>query len=183
MPRRRAVPRRTPIFIGLEGRSEEAFVKFLQRCCKGEGLHVYLNTSVAGGGDSLAIVRDAGRYLARSSSPRQFSGKFVLLDADRTEQDRRSRRDPSAAALRLGLRLVYLQPNLEGLLLRLHARHERRLVAARDAIRELQKIWPEYRKPPTADQLSRRFTLDDLRRTARHDDQLRELLRVVGLLA
>ena len=46
---------------------------------------------------------------------------------------------------------------------------------------ELRKVWPEYRKPPTADQLSRRFTLPDVRRAARHDEEWAKLLETLGL--
>ena len=176
-----AVPRRTVIFIGLEGRSEEAFVRFLQRCCDGQKLSVHLSVSVAGGGDSLAVVRHAGRCLERSVSRRDVSAKLVLLDADRVEEDRRARRDPATAADGLGLQLVYLRPNLEGLLYRFHAGHEARNVVAREALRALRSVWPEYRKPPTAGELSQRFTLADMRRAARHDPQLEQLLDVVGV--
>ena len=106
-----------------------------------------------------------------------------MLDADRVEQDRQAGRGPLVATNEFGLQLVYLQPNLEGLLLRLHDGYERRQVAARSALHELRAIWPEYRKPPTADELSRHFTLDDLRRAARHDSELQQTLRVVGLIA
>lgn len=179
MPRHPAVSARTPISITVEGASDEAFVRFLQGCCDREGVSVHLSPSVAHGGDSLAVVEHAVR--ARSSARRQFSARVVLLDADRTEQDRQAKRDANRAAARAGLQLVYLRPNLEGLLLRLHPGHELRRVVARDAVQELRKIWPEYRKPPTAVQLRRRFALDALRRAARHDDELERLLQAVGV--
>ena len=183
MQRSRAVPARTPVFIAVEGPSDEAFVKFLQGLCDEERVHVHLSASVAHGGDSLAVVEHAMRYLARSSARNQFSRKLVLLDADRIDQDRKAKRDAASAAKRSGLELVYVQPNLEGLLIRLHPEHERRQVVARDAMRELRKIWPEYRKPPTAVRLRRRFGLDDLRRAALHDGELAKLLRIAGVSA
>ena len=183
MQRRHAVPARTPIFVTVEGPSDEAFVKFLQGCCEREGVHVHLSVSVACGGDSLAVVEHAARQVARSSARSQFAAKLVLMDADRTERDRQAKRDAPAAARRAGLQIVYVQPNLEGLLLRLHPGHERRRVVARDAMRELRKVWPEYRKPPTAAQLRRRFALDALTRAARHDGELERLLQVVRVSA
>jgi hypothetical protein len=75
----------------------------------------------------------------------------------------------------------FQDPNLEGVLLRLHPGQERRKVAPQDAERELRRLWPEYRKPPTAAQLKQRFSVSDLRRAARHDGELRKLLSVVGL--
>ena len=112
MRRRHAVPARTPIFVTVEGPSEEAFVKFLRGCCEREGVHVHLNVSVACGGDSLAVVEHAARQVARSSARSQFAAKLVLMDADRTEQDRHAKRDAPAAARRAGLQIVYAQPNL-----------------------------------------------------------------------
>ena len=79
------------------------------------------------------------------------------------------------------MELVFQQPNLEGLLLRLHPGQDRRRVSARDALAELRKVWPDYRKPPTAYQLKQRFSVSDLRRAARHDEELKKLLTVVGL--
>ncbi len=46
---------------------------------------------------------------------------------------------------------------------------------------ELRKVWPEYSKPPTADQLSKRFALSDVQRAAQHDSELQRLLKVLGL--
>lgn len=80
------------------------------------------------------------------------------------------------------------------MLLRLHAGHEQYKVVARDALAELRKVWPEYCKPPAADSLvdhfekynrklsiGAHFTASDLWRAARHDDQLRRLLDILGL--
>ena len=181
MRRRSVVPPRKAFFIGVEGRSDEAFIAFLQRCCDRQGLYVHLKASAAGGGSPRSVVEDVGRAIVRSS-PRQFAARLVLLDADRIETDPREGREASAAAKRYGLRLVYSRPNLEGLLVRLHVGHERSRVTARHAMRELQVLWPEYRKPPSADELQQRFTMADLTRAARYDRQLRTLLQVVGLM-
>lgn len=180
MRRRPVVSPRKAFLIGVEGRSDEAFVAFLQRCCDREGLHVHLRASAAGGGSSRAVVEETARALGRLPR-RQFADRLVLLDADRVERDPRERQETSTAARRHGLRLVYIRPNLEGLLVRLHSRRERSRVAAGDALQELQKLWPDYSKPPTADALTRRFALEDLKRAARYDDQLGMLLQIVGV--
>lgn len=181
MRRRPVVPSRKAFFIGVEGRSDEAFIAFLQRCCGNEGLPVHLKASAAGGGSPRSVVEDAGRALVRSS-PRRYAAALVLLDADRIDQDPREGREASAVAKRYRLRLLYSRPNLEGLLVRLHAGRERSRVTAQHATRELRKLWPDYRKPPSADELTQRFMRRDLERAARYDEQLRALLRVVGLM-
>ena len=76
---------------------------------------------------------------------------------------------------------MYLDPNLEGLLLRLHSGQERRSIAPGDTLKELRKVWPEYRKPPTAAQLRQRFDLPALRRAARYDQELQRLLAILDL--
>ena len=96
----------------------------------------------------------------------------VLLDRDRIDQDVKAGRDAAAAASRWKIEIMHLDPNLEGLLLRLHPGQERRSIAPGDTLKELRKVWPEYRKPPTAIQLRKRFDLPALRRAARYDREL-----------
>ena len=182
MRRRRSVKPRRAIFIGVEGKSERAFVRFLQRCCEEEGRHLSLIVSPGTGGDSVSVVEEAGRHLARHPAKRNIRDKLVLLDRDRIEQDLKAGRDAQAAASGWNLKILFQDPNLEGLLFRLHQGHERRRITAGDAMKKLRKVWPEYRKPPTAGQLKERFTLCHVRRAARHDDELQKLLEILGLV-
>lgn len=108
-------------------------------------------------------------------------GALVFLDADRLGQDRASGRDPDRVIGRELLQLVFLAPNLEGLLLRLHTGREARIVVPDDAERLLQRVWPEYRKPMSARALERRFNLLDLERAATYDSQLQDALTLLGL--
>ena len=80
------------------------------------------------------------------------------------------------------MEIIFQKPNLEGLLLRLHEGHEQRSIGSEVAARELRKQWPEYAKASlTAAQLKQRFSLMDLQRAARHDEELGRLLDVLGL--
>lgn len=110
-----------------------------------------------------------------------MESRLVLLDGDRIEEDRKAGRDVQAAAARWELELIVQNPQHEALLLRLHRGHEQRRVTARAALTELRKVWSTYSKPMTADELTRRFSLSDVQRTARHDQELRRLLAVLGL--
>ena len=183
MRRRSRIEPRQIIFIGVEGPSERALVQFLARCCDDEELHLHLEAKPATGGDTLAIVEEAKRRLERHPARMEIKTKLVLLDRDRLDQDVEAGRDPRPLALKGNITLVFQDPNVEGLLLRLHPGQAQRRVAPQDAERELRKRWPEYRKPPTAAQLIQRFSLSDLRRAARHDGELRKLLIAVGLEA
>ena len=182
MRRRSWIEPRRIIFIGVEGPSERAFVQFLARCCDDAGLHLHLEVKPTTGGDSLAVVEEAKRRLKRHPARKEFKTRLVLLDRDRLDQDS----EGGSRRSRLGIQMedrdhFFQEPNLEGLLLRLHPGQEERRIAPADSSRELRKLWPDYHKPPTANQLKRRFTLAALRRAARHDGELRELLLIVGL--
>ena len=184
MPRRRTrlVEPRRVIFIGVEGKSDQAFARFLQFCCDGEGLHLHLNVTKGTGGDSVSVVKEAVRHLTRHLDRRDISHSLVLLDQDRYAQDVQAGRDAQAVASKAKLEIIFQNPNLEGLLLRLCQGHESRAIAAGESMAELRKVWPEYSKSSlTADQLNRRFTVSDLRRAARYDQGLRRLLDVLGL--
>ena len=179
--RRYRVERRRVIFIGVEGPSDRAFVRFLQNCCDEKGLHLHLDAKPADGGDSVSVVEEAARYLNKHSGRRDISAKLVLLDSGRIRQDKQAGRDAQSVASKEKLKLIFLRPNLEGLLLRLHEGHERRKIV-NNAMAELKKVWPEYSKRRlTADQLRRRFVLSDLQRAAQYDDGLKRLLKILGL--
>lgn len=183
MTRPRPVPRRKRIFAAAEGDGERALAQLLQGLCEDRGLHLHLDIMVAGGNDSRWVVEYAvDRRRRRNETKMRDSGALVFLDSDRLAEDRAAGRDPETVRGREHLQLVYLRPNLEGLLIRLHRGQERRIVAALDAERELQRLWPEYRKPMPVAALRERFGPDDLRRAARHDDDLRDALTLLGLL-
>ena len=181
MRRRRRVPPRTIIFIGCEGKSERAFVRLLFDICQEAGLHLHLDARPGNGGDSVSVVQEAVRHLRKHPDRMSIKHSFVLLDRDRIAQDVMAGRDAAAAASRWKIEIMHLDPSLEGLLLRLHPGQERRSIAPGDALKELRKVWPEYRKPPTAAQLRQRFDLPSLRRAARYDQVLQRLLEVLGL--
>ena len=181
MRRRVQVEPRRVIFIGVEGKSERAFARFLARCCEEAGLHLHLDVKSGSGGDSLSVVQEIGRRLERHPGRRELKDKVVLLDRDRIDQDVRAGRDARVLASKLSIDIVFQEPNLEGLLLRLHPGHERRRIPPNETMKEVQKVWPEYRKPPTANLLRRRFDLSSLRRAARFDPELTRLLAVLGL--
>ena len=179
--RRRLVQPRRSFFIAGEGQSERPFARFLQHLCDEAGLHVHLDIKPQDGGGSVAVIEQAGRWLKRNRSRREYQARLVLLDYDRIEAEPQEGIRARAAAARYKLEIVFQDPNLEGLLVRMHAGQEQRRIRASDSESELRKIWPEYQKPPTAEQLRQRFTLADVRRVAGHDRHLRQLLEVIGL--
>lgn len=181
MRRLHRIERRRAIYVGVEGDSDRALAGFLQWCCDEAGLRVHLDIRPGTGGDSYAVVEHARRRLERHAGRKEFQHTLVLLDRDRVEQDRVAGRDAPALAARARFEIVYQEPNLEGLLVRLHGNQEQRRVAATSAEGELRRLWPQYRKPPTVEQLKQRFKLEDVRRAAQYDQELRKLLDILGL--
>ena len=148
-----------------------------------QGLHVHLDVVVAGGGDTRAVVEYAVDRRRRHNESRiRDKGALVFLDADRLAQDLAAGRDPETVAGRGDLQLVYLRPNFEGLLYRLHPGRETQFPAANDAETRLKRLWPDYDKPMPAAALDGRFDLHDLRRAASHDPGLRDTLALLGLM-
>ena len=178
--RRRVQPRRT-VFIAGEGPSERAFVIFLQRLCDESDLYVHLDAKPQDGGGAVNVIEQAGRWLEKNPPKREYKARLVLLDRDRVVEDPQEGDKARKAARRYGLDIIFQDPNLEGLLVRLHQRQEQRKIRASESESELRRMWPAYQKPPTAEQLRQRFTLDDVRRAAVHDEYLRKLLEVIGL--
>ena len=183
MRQRGRVQRRRVVFIGVEGKSDRAFARFLGAVCEDADLHLHLDVRAASGGDSAAVVEETGRRLKRHPEPRSISERLVLLDSDRIETDKAAGRDARVLARERGLEVVLMTPNLEGLLVRLYEGRETHVIAPRDAEQQLRALWPGYRKGSLlADHLRRRFTLTDLGRAARFDEELRKLLGILGLI-
>lgn len=174
--------KRGRILIAGEGQGEQALVAWLQKLCVQRDQYVHLQFVSSGGGDGLAVVRACIRMKRRQARTRKPPKNCIaLLDSDRLRTDRSFGRDAIAAAGRHQIHTVLVRPNLEGLLLRLHASREDRKVTANIALGELRKLWPEYEKRATAMELENRFALDDLKRVAQKDNQISQLLNLIGL--
>ena len=141
---RRPVRRRTRFFVCVTGPGDQSLVQWWQKLSDQENLHIHLDVHVRHGGDNRSVVEHAVDRLQRQAGSHVTpKSAFVLLDADTMEQDRRSGRDPTTVEGHERLELIYLRPNLEGLLLRLFLDCERRFVAPELALPHLRLAWPE----------------------------------------
>ena len=78
------------------------------------------------------------------------------------------------------LELIFQDPNLEGLLLRLYLGNENKKYQPQETERKLKKFWPGYDKSKLiADRLSERFTIADVHRAAKYDQQLQRLITIL----
>ena len=177
-----SIPRRKRIFVGTEGQSERSFAAWLQSSCDDAGLHVHLDVRVGTGGDSLAIAEYAiQEYKKRSSQFGLFGAAAVLLDADRLKEDLAYGRDPRPVLGVVGITPIFLRPTLEGVLVRLHEGQESRDLNTSTVKKVLLNLWPDYKKPCPAIKLEKRFSVKDMRRAAKYDDELKKLFRILGL--
>lgn len=110
----------------------------------------------------------------------QYKDRLVLLDKGRVDADPQAGLNADAIASELGFGIICQDPNLEGLLIRLHPGFEQKSVARGTEGERLRRLWREYSKPPTAHPLIRQFGLDDLRRAAHYDRGLQRLLDILG---
>ena len=180
---RRPIRRRARFFVGVTGPGDQSLVQWWQKLSEQENLHIHLDVHARHGGDNRSVVEHAVDRLQRQAGTRVApKSALVLLDADTMEQDRRNGRDPTFAKGQERLQIIYLRPNLEGLLLRLCPGCESRFVAPELALPQLRLAWPQYVKPMPARALGKRFGIDDLRRAAKHDDDLRQVLATIGLI-
>lgn len=169
-------PRR--VFIGVEGEGEAGFIAWLKRIAEARRMAVHYRVSVLQGGDPLHMVQRAVR--ARAMEADRYPTSVIVIDAD--VQRRNADRDHKARALarREGFTLLLQVPDHEAVLLRLHQGHERDQPTT-PAMRALQRVWPDYRKPATRQILDERFTAADLERARRHDAFLDALLNCLQL--
>lgn len=177
----RTIPQRTRFFLATEGEGEQSFVKWLQQLADSEGLHIHLDCKLLSGGGLEDMLTRAIVHRKRGLK-RAFKDSFLIVDGDRAESGDCSIDELRRQADRSNIRVCVQQPNQEGLLLRMLPSKERLKPDKESAIRLLRAEWPDYEKPVDAYTLSRRFSIDDLRRVASVDPDLQHFLRLIGLL-
>ena len=185
MKRRAFIEQRTRIFMGCEGESEGAYVSLLRAFAEDARLPIHVHAEVfpKGVGDPLARVERACMRIEQLHAQRgAFRHKFILLDTDQIENDKGRADRAMRLAAEEEIILIWQEPCHEALLLRhLPGRADRRPPATAEAVKALQKEWPEYAKPMTRHGLSQRLDLEAVRRAAQVEDQLARLLHTLGL--
>ncbi|MBF0283672.1 MAG: hypothetical protein HQL51_04345 [Magnetococcales bacterium] len=195
-PVKRSLPHRSfvlqRIFVGAEGQSELALVKWLEQLCRQQNIPIHLETYVAEGGDTLQVISRSLYALARYKDNFLTDlPSMILLDSDRLLQDA-SRSDQAVRmAQARGVKLIFLCPKVEGLLYRLHHGKEKHRPTVDKAESQLKQCWPQYAKPPKVDDLEKHFAqhfaktggdpLAQLRAAAAHDPCLAALLELIKL--
>ncbi len=176
----RKISLRKRFFFAVEGESEQSFVKWLQELSDQNNAHNHLDCQVLGGGGYQSMLRNTIRY--RKLKERRKVPTILMVDSDRSERDDGwsidiLKQKASQAEINVCLQL----PNHEGLLLRLFPGQETRQITLLDVKKQLERHWPDYQKPVEARILGSRFKLVDLQRVAKADEEIAELLKIIGL--
>jgi hypothetical protein len=184
--RRQIIPQRTPVFLGCEGESEQAYGQLLNDLLRiaGRPVHIEVVTLNPGAGDPLARLRRAEQEITRRQQRRsEFRIKAILMDSDQIANDRPRYQAAEQLARALGIQIIWQEPCHEAVLLRhLQGCTQHRPPRQRDAEIALKRAWPDYDKPMTKSQLSRRIARDAIERVAAVEPSLRAFFRDITLL-
>jgi hypothetical protein len=177
---KKIIQQRKRIFIGAEGESEQSLIKWFQDLSNQRGLHVHLDCEVLKGGGYKPMLEKAVHFRKRKERDK-VKDSILLVDADRAERDDGwSLFQLRQEALKHKFIVCVLYPNLEGLLVRLTEGNENLKPSPPTVQKLLSKVWPKYEKPADARTLADKFTLADLLRVAKVDQELNVLLSIIG---
>ena len=186
MSGRGLIERRTRIFLGCEGESEQGYGKILQEFADDEGLHVHLVIrNLQPAGNPLALATKAVSLSGKETQKAPLAGKAILFDADGLGGSRESRVRGRKAlkVLEQGGFIAVLQiPDYEGLLLRHFAGHGRDDPPPGKSMSKLKALWPAYHKNMSAADLRQQLSLEHVIRAAEVTTELRSLLQIIGLV-
>lgn len=177
---------RTPVFVGCEGESEQAYGQVLNDILRERTRPFYLevvNLS-PGAGDPISRLQKAAQEIARRNRRRsEFKLAVVFLDSDQVDRDPKSRQQAERLAHQFAICIIWQQPCHEAFLLRhLLGFGDRRPPTSANAAATIKSNWPDYRKPMTRMQLARRIDLDGIRRAAAVEPSLSSFLHQITLL-
>jgi hypothetical protein len=185
--RRAALPQRRPVFLGCEGESEFGYGALVRplREERRRDLHLDVTLLRPGGGDPLALVELACQKIHDTERKRdiRYSFRAVLLDSDQLGHNKQRDETMSRLAKTQGLLLIWQEPSHEGFLLcHLDGCQTLRPQTPADALSELLRRWPNYRKGNSAAQLLTRIRAEQVAAAATVEPSLREFLLKIGFL-
>lgn len=175
---------RARIFVGCEGESESGYSVCLANLARDKDLPVTVDAHVMKKGDPLSRIRWAEAKIRQQEQNRgDYAYKFALLDADQRDLDPERARQAIALAEKLGIIIIWQEPDHEGLLLQ-HFDHEekRRPRTKAESMAAVLKVWSTYDKGSTAQQYGKKLTQEKLERAGKYSAELNDLLVAIGLI-
>jgi len=182
MRERRFIERRSRIFLGCEGESEQGYGVLLQRLSDAESLKIHIVVkNLQPAGDPLALAEKATLHCDKENRKAPLIGKAILLDADRLIEPPDRGRRACELLQRAGFITIWQKPDHEGFLLRHFAGHDDDDPARGRSMAALKAVWPGYYKNMAAADLQRQLALEHITRAAGVTQELMTLLRMIGL--
>ncbi len=180
------IPRRKLILVLCEGKSERGYAALLQRLADAKKVAVHIDSSVIKSGDPSVLV---DRAIAEIELRKRRNGsipekRFLMLDTDLLG-DEWKRQRINQRAKKEGIKLVRQQLCFEAFLLRHFEGHEDDDPAtSAEALKRLQKVWPNYHKGASAADLAKMIGLEGVQRAAkcRLNKDIIGLLDAIGLV-
>lgn len=177
----RTISQRVKVFVGCEGRSERAYVRWLQERADQQGLRVHFDSFDTGGGDPLAVVEKSIREALRNERYKgRYRTKFVLLDEDRIGDCPARDQQINSLQAKHGIGLVFQKFDHEALLLRHFPNCENLKPSRGRSLKRLRREWPGYVKPAAFVDLNRLLDHASLERVLTVESRLREQLEKIG---
>lgn len=179
---RRIIQRRSRIFLGCEGESEQGYGVFLKSLADENGLHIHISAhNLQPAGDPLALAERAVKAYAKEERKGGFFGKVILLDADRLDEPPDRGLRARNLLMQEGFTTIWQRPDHEGFLLRHFAGHNRDEPPRGKSMTALLAVWPGYRKNMSAADLKKMLSISHVQRAAAVVPELRALLTLIGL--
>jgi hypothetical protein len=182
--RRSTIPPRRRIFLGCEGPSEHAYGSLLSRLARDrQDIHVHIDVVHLNpeAGDPLALIDRASQEISRRErSGVPYAVKALLLDDDKMGQTAERDVHVPVRAAEGNVLLIWQRPVHEAFLLRHLEGCEALRPPKNRCLALLQRQWPAYSKPMTANKLAERITLVGIRRACTVEHGLEAFLRAVG---
>ena len=176
------VPRRRRIFLGCEGESEQAYGSLLQTFAKENGCHIHLViTNLRPAGDALKLADRAVRLAQEERKNGRLTTKVIMIDDDWPSDQVERTRQVQVLLRKNGFIIILQKPNHEAFLLRHFPRYKYKKPPSNLSERTLKRLWPEYRKGLTGNELAKQLTLEHIFRASKTQPGLKSLLNSIGL--
>ncbi len=175
--------KRKRIFLGCEGESERSYGALIQSFAEEENLNIHIERCVLSGGDPKKLVYKTINVL-KNKKPKlnnDYIAKFVLMDTDRFESN--TEFEITELAENHNITLLKQKICFESVLIRHFEPHlDDKPSSSSDALQKLKKIWPEYEKGLSADELNKRIAFKNIKYAAKskYNNGLKILLKSCG---
>ncbi len=184
--RRAIIEPRTPVFLGCEGESEQSYGQFLNGALNEKGLpfHIEVVNLSPGAGDPRARLIRAQKEIAKHARNRtKFQHMAVLIDSDQIDGFPQQRQELETLAAAQRITIIWQTPCHEAFLLNHFDGHISRAPPTSIlAEHDLRRVWPDYEKPVTRQQLRQKITIGDVIRLSASHRSFAVFLRNIGLL-